>query len=144
MDNFTIGGPTRQTLRLSAVLFDEPKCIRKPSEILSFQFMPLVTKLEDLLVISGAFESKSQARKAGFVGNIQKGFHKLGPKKKPIWVFVFQDDSKQNRPKHPAIFKTGNKTLFIRGVKPMRPLRITSPFDLLSDSEKIQRILRAE
>lgn len=144
MDNFTIGNPTRWTLRLSAMLFDEPKCIRKPNEALSFQFMPLATKLEDLLVLSGAFESKSQARKAGFVGGIPFGFHKLGPKKHPIWVFHFRDDSKQNHPKHPAIFKSWNCDLFIRGVKPMRPLRITSPFDLLSDSEKIQRILQAE
>lgn len=51
-----------------------------------FTIMPLDTKLEELLVISGSFNSKNIARKAGFSGPINKGFIKSGTKKNPIWI----------------------------------------------------------
>lgn len=51
-----------------------------------FTILPISTTLEELMVISGAFPSKSIAKKAGFCGQIKPGFTKSGTKKKPIWI----------------------------------------------------------
>lgn len=80
MFNFILcDNPTKEQLDFASWWFEEP-----------FEIKPESTTLEDLLVEIKAFESKGQARKAGFFGKPPFGFTKMGPRKHPIWVGVFK------------------------------------------------------